>query len=89
MQQSLYSGDMLILEYFQPHNESNDLKLSINRFAYAYRDISGGQLKVTILQKIVKLMLIALRVMLGKIKKNLCVEYKLVQVGMSVYVQVH
>jgi PKD repeat protein len=40
----LISGDMLILEYFQPHDESNDLKLSINRFAYAYRDISGGQL---------------------------------------------
>ena len=35
---------MLILEYFQPDNESNDLKLSNNRFAYAYRDISGGQL---------------------------------------------
>ena len=40
----LISGDMLILEYFQPDNESKDLKLSINRFAYAYRDISGGQL---------------------------------------------
>jgi len=37
-------GDMLILEYFQPDSEDNDLKLKINRFVYAYRDISGGQL---------------------------------------------
>ena len=37
-------GEILVLEYFQPEYENNDLKLSINRFAYAYRDISGGQL---------------------------------------------
>ncbi|MBH83475.1 MAG: hypothetical protein CMP70_02225 [Flavobacteriales bacterium] len=37
-------GEILVLEYFQPEYEINDLKLSINRFAYAYRDISGGQL---------------------------------------------
>lgn len=38
------SGDMLILEYFQPDSEDSDLKLNINRFVYAYRDITGGQL---------------------------------------------
>jgi PKD repeat protein len=37
-------GDMLILEYFQPSHVMSELKLSINRFVYAYRDISGGQL---------------------------------------------
>ena len=37
-------GEILVLEYFQPEYENNDLKLSRNRFAYAYRDISGGQL---------------------------------------------
>tara|TARA_B100000963_G_scaffold322643_1_gene306838 strand:- start:407 stop:2626 length:2220 start_codon:yes stop_codon:yes gene_type:complete len=37
-------GEILVLEYFQPEYENNDLKLSIDRFAYAYRDISGGQL---------------------------------------------
>jgi len=40
----LIYGDMLILEYFQPYFQTEDLKLSINRFAYAYRDISGGEL---------------------------------------------
>ena len=35
---------MLILEYFQPSHVMSELKLSINRFVYAYRDISGGQL---------------------------------------------
>ena len=33
----LIHGEMLILEYFQPEYENNDLKLSINRFAYAYQ----------------------------------------------------
>ena len=40
----LIYGDMLILEYFQPYSQTEDFMLSINRFAYAYRDISGGQL---------------------------------------------
>ena len=33
----LISGDMLILEYFQPHDESNDLKLSIMLCLYLQR----------------------------------------------------
>ena len=37
----LIYGDVLILEYFQPHSETADLELHINRFAYAYKDVSG------------------------------------------------
>jgi PKD repeat protein len=40
----LIYGDILVLEYFQPHSETADLELHINRFAYAYKDVSGGQL---------------------------------------------
>lgn len=40
----LIYGDALILEYFQPHSETANLDLHINRFAYAYKDVSGGQL---------------------------------------------
>ena len=40
----LIYDDTIILEYFQPNSEQNLLKLNINRFAYAYKDISGGEL---------------------------------------------
>ena len=38
-------GEILILEYFQPEYENNDLKLSINRFAYAYQRYKWRSIK--------------------------------------------
>ncbi|MGC6470248.1 MAG: PKD domain-containing protein [Flavobacteriales bacterium] len=40
----LIYDDILILEYYHPNTATSTVSLNINRFAYAYRDISGGQL---------------------------------------------
>ncbi|MGC6428705.1 MAG: T9SS type A sorting domain-containing protein [Flavobacteriales bacterium] len=37
----LIGGDEVILEYYQPYNETNSPKIRINQFAYAYRNVGG------------------------------------------------